>query len=463
MQHVTKRQKQAKIATQVARAQEARKQYFKNNKQITKKNTRNSGSSRKQRSVGNGRKVISRRGIDIARRLKPRNQLTGYNRSHSSVLALRKTHNRLKSIAKDGVPIVRQWSREGELNIEHGTYESNENHTGTLISGTEFLGTIDVISTAPGVANPTQTGEVLYNLPLSPALMPSTRIKQLQQLFQVYAPKLFAVHFMPIVPATQNGSVIAGITFDPDFSMAVIPPGERGMRVWLSMEGFEMVNVYQPFSVIWCPTIQDGYWSRIVDSDARLTVPGNLVVASASTFSPFDGNEVQLPLFNIMLSYEIEFERRGLQIPQSVQADFQVEISAGVMSDFFFLNGGVSAIGLPVCGNINYIGLSNFTDNSDYIFLCITKASTVTPGITGWTSATGLIDFQTTDQGLMNMDSGRAFYMFLDTGATSACWGFASSLTSALERKTDIFWGEDGLLNTDVLDLTFVIQPIDVS
>lgn len=457
-------QKQAKkLSRQIQKAKTAQKQY-KAKKQVTRRSTQSRKQDRAKRSGGNGRKNLQRRGTHIRGRDEPRNQFTGFNRNHRSILNMRKSHNRLKSMGSSGVPIVRQWSENGEMDIEHGSFESHENHTGTRVSGTEFLGTIDVIAASPTAVNHTQTGEVLFNLPLSPALMPSTRIKQLSELFQVYAPQLYAIHFIPVVPATQNGSVIAGITFDPDYSMAVIPPGDRGMRVWLSMEGFEMVNVYQPFTVIWCPTVQDGYWTRVVDSDARLTVPGNLVVTSASTFSPFDGIETQLPLFNVMLSYEIDFERRGLQIPESIGENTEIDVYApNTLSSFFFLPTGLTELGKVVCGNILFGGLSNYDDNPETIFLCISKASTHDPGVDSWSSATGPISFLASDTGQFIMSAGRAFYMFLDSGATELCWGFASNLTAAMEKRSNIYWGESGLANADLIDLVFTFRPININ
>jgi hypothetical protein len=375
---------------------------------------------------------------------------------------LKRFHNKLKSSSKasKGVPIVRQWNKITDMNISHGSFEHTENMSGCAISGTEFLGEIRVISTIG--TNPTSLGAVLYNLPLSPAFMPSTRIRQLMELFQIYAPALLAVHFIPVLQATQNGSVIAGVTFDPNFSMAEIPPGDQGARVWMSMEGFEMVNVYQPFSVIWCPTIQDGYWSRIDDTDARLTVPGNLVVSSASQYSPFDGIATDLPLFNIVLSYEIEFERRGLQIPRPITTLGEAQYNGTPVSDMFYIPPGGTYPGLEVCVDRNTAPLTNYAI-PDYILLCTVQASTVTVGSTGWEAGGfGLLEFLTHGGDTFTMTQGTAFYMvFKSNGETgAACWMICSSLSSALERDADIYWGNTGLLPINILDATFDFQPV---
>jgi hypothetical protein len=363
-----------------------------------------------------------------------------------------------------GVPIVKQWGVNTNMNIQHGTYNKSENMSGCLISGTEYLGEISVSSTLAN--SPTDIGEVLFNLPMTPAMMPSTRIKQLMELFQVYAPKLLAVHFIPVVPATQNGSVVAGITFDPDYSMAEIPPGDQGLRVWMSMQGFEMVNVYQPFSVIWTPTVQDGYWSRLDDADSRLTIPGNLVVASASKYSPFDGIAVDLPLFNVMLSYEIEFERRGLQIPTPINTAGNAQFNAALFSDLFY-QPFASFIGQEVCIESNTIPLLNYA-NPGYLLLCIVKGSTTIPGSYGWTNngpggPIGLMTFQSVGGTTLEMIAGTAFYLFWATEGVNRWWGLASSLTSALEKSSDVYWGAPGYIGTDTIDATFDFYPIPLS
>lgn len=288
-----------------------------------------------------------------------------------------------KYLNKDGSPLVKSWGTEGHLSIGDTGFEKHETTDSMSIKGTEFVGTITVDTSL--AKNPTQLGENLFCLPFSPSFLDSTRLAKLTELFQVYEYEYMVFYLIPVIPATQSGAVIVGTTFDPDYSLSDIPAGDRYVRVLLSMRGFMMAQVFEHVSVSWQPTVQDGLWSRSEGTDARFSIPGTLLVASASTYSSFDGQSTSQPLYNIMCLYKLRFERRGLEVPQTIPTATQVQfnsVQGAVVSDMFFLPAAVTVENQKVCLKTT-IGISNLLDPA-FICVCTVRASTETVGYTGW-------------------------------------------------------------------------------
>lgn len=342
--------------------------------------------------------------------------------------------------SNQNVPIVRQWQKGSDLQLRTG-FQEVTTHDRTKIIGSEYISSITVNTTLADNARKAGQGEILFRQPMNPIMIPGTRLKQLAEMFQTYDVKHMAFHLCPIVPATQNGSIMMGVTFDPDIDMTSMTPGESSLRVFMSMENFELINVYQPASSIWNHNIMNGLWVRAEDDDARLSVPGHFVVLTASSYTPFDGVAKQMPLYNVFMTYDVEFHNRGLIPNQSIPASGEVHIDGTLDNIFAPTTGTAVDDGDPVCILESVQTLAPFKDNYMYILECVVLGSSTQANSSWSVNGVGPLFFQTDGpNGTFEMAKGAAFYLFFDNSTGDPCFSIATTLSSAFRRETDFYW-----------------------
>lgn len=369
---------------------------------------------------------------------------------------------KLRNGGGDPVPIVHQWEDEADLDLRMGQQEKST-FDGVSISGTDYLGKIDVYPTQAGPTyQPTQEGDVLFKIPLSPLNLQATRIQELALMYQRYkVPELY-VHLVPTTNAFQSGSVIPVIMYDPDISLTEYGGDDKRVRMAMSMYDSTMINVYQPVTVGAPGHFNETMWTRAEDADARLVIPGSFCVIAASSFIPFTGTPETLTLYNVYISYRYDFTVRGLSVPEPILPGITQAVTATTLDTIFYFEGALStSIGYPVCLRDNFI--SPVYKTLQYVYECVVVSLA---GKFGWQSDGG-VQYQFLTDGATDtflMSNGSPIYMFLDEANSlgGACYSFATNLTAALERRSDLFWGSVDLVST-LSSVGLQINPVTVS
>jgi hypothetical protein len=337
---------------------------------------------------------------------------------------------------------VKKWETRSELNL-HTAFSSMADHNKTRVMGTEFLGRIEANTTEAGFET-TGLGETLYRQPLAPLMLNGTRLKKFAEMFQTYDALHLSMTFVPLVPATQNGGVIFTPLYDPDMSITHISTGDELNRIALSMEQSVYSNVYDQVSVIWHKNIMSGLFTRVEDSDARFEIPGDIWVTSGSTYTPFDGSATSIPLYGIWLTYDIVFHNRGL-----IETDIDLgegEFTTGALpvnlNTLFYLPSGSVVATTPVCLVSGLASLSPYA-NQDYILMCKVEGNDPA-GQPNWETGGNDITFARDDSTPdFQFTRGTQFYMsYVATENGNLCFHIYTNITSALEGRPDIFWGQ---------------------
>jgi hypothetical protein len=370
----------------------------------------------------------------------------------------------MRSAGGDPVPVVHQWESESELDLRMGDQERSD-FDGVTIEGTEYLGAIECIPTSATLWEPTTSGEILVRFPLSPINLNGTRIRQLAEMYQRYKMEEVYIHLVPTTNALQAGSVIPVILYDPDASLTEFGAADERVRMIMSMYDSAMVNVYQPITVGAPGHFNDTLWTRAEDADARLVVPASFALVAASSYIPFSGTPEYLTLYNAYISYKIKFTVRGLMVPTPILASTNIG-GAGTYDTYFYFGAATTiAAGSEVCMLLNV--LATTYDTFQYVYEVIVYNSS---GYTGWydVTSTTLVNFQSDGSANeFNLTNGTPLYMFKLPNIVSGggCFGFATNLTAALERRQDLFWGSNTVVDTGVDQIVWAlhVRPITIS
>lgn len=196
------------------------------------------------------------------------------------------------------------------------------------LRGSEYLTSISVRTTAASPVG-TSPGDVLYTVPLNPHFLSGTRLLQLAKLYTKYKWRHFTVEYIPVVPSTQNGSVIMYFSYDPEEHNFLNIDQDDRLRRALAHLGAVDFNVfsYARATLLDDKQIQDYYLN--LQGDVRFENQGTLYVVAGSSYSPsmLAPTEIDLELGQLLIHYDLELEERAL-----VEDVSSVQVGIGVMS-----------------------------------------------------------------------------------------------------------------------------------
>jgi len=293
--------------------------YQKGRPKITKSNVQKKYPNNKQiRSRGNRYRtgqVSTNRGTTSNRLGRRRGYSRGNNFRNRGNRGFRKnSNNRSPSIKgkyeKGTTTINRRMGFETPMPF----FKSNtrtKGEDGMLLTGSEFLTTVQVNSTAHGY--PTRAGDVIGFIPLSPIFIPGTRLYKLSQAFKHYKFKKVTFEYVPIVPSTQNGALLMLCTYDPIENFTLVPDFDSRVRIAMAHKDANMFNVitYGRSSLSQSEDTLK-YYETGVGEDERLECQGVWILMAGSTYSPFDQTATTITLGQIVMHYEVELSVRDL-------------------------------------------------------------------------------------------------------------------------------------------------------
>jgi hypothetical protein len=204
-----------------------------------------------------------------------------------------------------------------------------------LVRGSEFLTSVGVFT---GTLNKTNTGDCIYSTPINPVFFSGTRLLNLARVYQKYKFRRLVIEYVPIVPSTQNGSVVSFFTYDPNENIFTLTDSDTRLREAMSHLGASMTNVYSyaRTSIVQDDQV-DSYYCR-VDGDSRLEQQGVFYIMAGSSFEGEDV-ETELPLANLIFHYEVELIERGIDEDSSTTLEGHMNGASGTLSAIFV--GGV--------------------------------------------------------------------------------------------------------------------------
>lgn len=352
-------------------------------------------------------------------------------------------------------PIVKEWDEESKLEIK-SQYHEEISHSGAHIIGTEFLDSVNVFTTTSTTIPPTNIGEVLDEILVSPLAIDGTRLHLMGQLYQRYRINHFTIHYVPVVPAVQNGSVTMFTSYDPDLQLTGIAPGIQLNRVVMSMETAVMFNVFNNVSITWRANIGTEYWTRIADGNARLSIPALFYILSSSSYTPYVGDAPELTLANLWMSYDIEFFNMGLLDSVATPSRiYQTPTSGDFNQVFLFSNGDSNINQLQVYLGDAWLSVLSPYNTPGMILSCVM--------LDEWTGTVSsvpfVIEFLTPGGKRIVSKPGIPFYLYYEGGA----WGVHSSISGAVNGDRDVTWvSNQSFDNTGTATISFSYRPINL-
>jgi hypothetical protein len=234
--------------------------------------------------------------------------------------------------------------------------ETSKSFDTVRITGSEFITTVSVKTT--DFTTPTQPGDVIYNLPISPTFMPGTRLSQLAKLYQKYRYTNLVFEYVPIVPSIQDGAILMYIVEDPNENPSLITDPDTRLRNDMAHKGAHMFNVYT-YGRTFLTKGNDSYnWYFIYnDDEPRLNNQGQFFIVASSLFT---NENTSLTLGQIIMHYDIEFTARTMNdnMPGPRYIDYEI---VNFFEDHFvnFQQGEpyafVSSTNLPGIENMVYV------------------------------------------------------------------------------------------------------------
>lgn len=225
------------------------------------------------------------------------------------------------------------------------------------LTGSEFITTISVHSSVHGT--PTEPGDIIYNLPISPSFLPGTRIAQLARLYQKYKYMNLTFEYVPIVPSIQDGALLMYVVEDPNENPTLQVDPDVRLRIDMAHKGAHMFNVYT-YGRCFLTHDTDAYdWYYIYNTDEpRLNNQGQLFISAASTYT----NEAEeITLGQIIMHYDIEFEARTMNNAEPGPTFVEIEFTG----EEFQLIFGDTTQGQPY----NLYGSANLGAFEDIIYI----------------------------------------------------------------------------------------------
>jgi hypothetical protein len=285
-----------------------------NRGQSNLKPSRGRGSRQLSRPSRNSRTTVSRpKGSGVRTRERDKPSIKRIRGVNDRNLNIKQTNNKIMNKLKSGSPVNNNYTFNTPMPRMETEVTALSGIDKIRMRGTEYLTSISVSTTALEPVG-TTPGDVLYTLPLNPHFLSGTRLIELTRLYTKYKWRHFTIEYIPVVPSTQNGSVILYFSYDPEENNFLLLDQDDRLRRSLAHTGAIDFNV---FSYARCTLVDDkmidNYFVNL-EGDVRLENQGTLYVVAGSSYSPsmLAPTEEVLELGQILIHYELELEERSL-------------------------------------------------------------------------------------------------------------------------------------------------------
>lgn len=283
------------------------------------------------------------------------------------------------------------------------------------LRGSEYLTSISVRTTAASPVG-TAPGDVLYVIPLNPHFLSGTRLLQLARLYTKYKWRHFTVEYIPVVPSTQNGSVIMYFSYDPEEHNFLNIDQDDRLRRALAHLGAVDFNVFSYGKATLVDDKQIGDYYLNLQGDVRFENQGTLYVVAGSSYSPsmLAPTEIDLELGQLIIHYDLELEERALV--EDVSSVLQVTTAMGgvINSTLVSTNDPTVPFGFLVSELNTLLG----TTLQLYHVVVIIPSVTFLHGAGVATNSMLVRTDNTQDGGVPFFNKGSVWYLKIDTNST---------------------------------------------
>lgn len=255
-----------------------------------------------------------------------------------------------------------------KLNVTRKELEFLSTYDPKLGSGVRLKGSdyVAPITTGAGIAAP---GSVLLDVLVSPGEFDSTRVQQIAALFERYRVRSWTFWYIPAVPSTIAGQILAYPDYDVADSLGTLPLNEA-----MAHMGSQLFNVYTETPIQFDRV--DPYTDLFTDAegaDPRLTYVGRLRYLTAVAL------QASTTFGTIYMEYDIDF-----YLPQLQTGTLSV-----TAPDVFLKTVASSAVNVATGSNVPGLALDNLavgTSLQNYgsgnIFSAIFRSDAASPGTT---------------------------------------------------------------------------------
>lgn len=175
-----------------------------------------------------------------------------------------------------------------------------------LITGTESLGAIQVYTTDSVTPPPTQEGDVLKILTITPHGLPNTRLRLLSDNFARFKPEHIGVRLRPLSSAAQSGAVTGAFITDPADVLAIgSNPIDRVSRLmdYADSKSSNIIKELEIHAPHLPPDSEPFYVAP--GSDAREEIPYQFYLMAQTNFDPVTTETIR-NIFMVELFYAVK-------------------------------------------------------------------------------------------------------------------------------------------------------------
>jgi len=395
------------------------------NKQGKREGRSQQGTSGSRNNVSTGQSRRSGYKMGRRRRNAPRNIVPGKQyRSIDRGTVMKQSligsfHKQLKKQHEESIGITR---RTGYLHPMKMLmpYETSLGNDGINIGGSELLCQVTVYGN--GVSSPrtsSRPGDTVCIYPMNPQFLVGTRLAQYATLYEKYKFRHVQFEFVPSVPATQDGSFVMFVTYDPVENYSVTTDDTTQLlRLALGHEGSNMFSIYDygRCSLMETRDSLQSYYVDINGPDAREEMQGNFVMVCGSSYT--NTGTAGFTAGTIVMHYSCDFYTRNIQRVTSNIIIMDYNIATNNTTNTFSSLGADNGVGIKVSA----LGLSARKD-------CIYQVSVVSALWVGGSrvnvyDATGQMEF---------FDQGSVYWGRMDSESSTDAIQLFSSLDFALD------------------------------
>lgn len=204
------------------------------------------------------------------------------------------------------VPIVEHRELPGEMEHPEPKLGLSDEHKPT-ISGSEFIGKVTIPAGLIALTIP--SGGCIFWTHLNLLGLEGSRISKMAEMYKIWRPHSLVLEYVPMVPATEPGSLTGFCSPDIDENASLIE-GDDSLRLALSREGASSVQVWQHHAFYLGHRQQDWYFAS-PQEDAHQSFPGYFQLnATTDVTAPISTAKT----FGLMwMHYVVEFDYAGME------------------------------------------------------------------------------------------------------------------------------------------------------
>jgi hypothetical protein len=327
---------------------------------------------------------------------------------------------------------------------------------GVLVTGSEYLTSITVLTYNPSLTIETSAGDCIYSVPIHPKFFSGTRLLALARLYQKYKYRRLIFEYIPTVPSTQSGSLLMFMTYDPEQNIFVLSDEDTRLREAMSHTGAQMFNVYTYGRCHLDDDKQLDWYDFETGNEPRFEMQGVFNIMAASIFDPItvDPGDL-LTLGNIVIHYEIELVERGLTDDPSTTLNLTWQNGGStawntVFDPNFLLTTGPCAISQSYWASLFGGPLSY-----EYIIVAIPQIPLNTTG------GLHLVKTQNTPSTYL-FGAGSVWYLYPWFDSANTWIGVSDSLSTALLKEKDTYL-LSAVTGTDLIQFKIPIRAYKLS